>query len=136
MPGGSFGAVKLLSGENVFLTGAAGSGKSYLIRKFLATLGSGGGRGAFPVLASTGAAAILLGGRTFHSFFGLGIMEGRPENVIERALKDRRVIKRLKECEGFILDEISMIPGAAFEVANHHCTARARQHSSVGRICA
>src|SRR5688572_30498450 len=62
----------LNSDRNTFLTGGAGSGKSFLVRHFLA----GKNTKEFPVLASTGAAAVLVGGRTFHSFFGLGIMEG------------------------------------------------------------
>jgi ATP-dependent DNA helicase PIF1 len=57
---------------NVFLTGGAGVGKSFLIRQFQ----KGVDHREFPILASTGAAAVLVGGRTFHSFFGLGILEG------------------------------------------------------------
>lgn len=101
------------SGDNVFLTGEAGSGKSFLIREFMKDKTSK----EFPILASTGAAAVLVGGRTFHSFFGLGIMEGGPEQTIERALKDRRVIKRLQTVKGIIIDEISMISGTTFMVA-------------------
>ena len=103
----------LQSGENVFLTGGAGSGKSYLIREFMKDLN----KETFPLLASTGAAAVLLGGRTFHSFFGLGIMEGGPRGTFERALGNRRLLSRIKKLDGFIIDEISMISGAAFEVA-------------------
>lgn len=103
----------LLSGENVFLTGAAGSGKSYLIKKFISQFD----KNIFPVLASTGAAAVLVGGRTFHSFFGLGIMEGGPERVFDKALKDGKLKKRLKKVEGIIIDEISMISGDVLEVA-------------------
>ncbi|MBK7960609.1 MAG: AAA family ATPase [Bdellovibrionales bacterium] len=103
----------LQSGENIFLTGGAGSGKSYVIRDFLGTLNSE----YFPVLASTGAVAVLVGGRTFHSFFGLGIMEGGPEATLDRALRDSRLLKRLRLVEGIIIDEVSMIPGAALTVA-------------------
>jgi ATP-dependent exoDNAse (exonuclease V) alpha subunit len=107
-------ALELLrSGENVFLTGGAGSGKSYLIRHFMQELNLK----ETPILASTGAAAVLLGGRTFHSFFGLGIMEGGVDAAYERAAKDSRLLNRLKSVEGVIIDEISMIPGSALMVA-------------------
>lgn len=103
----------LRSGENVFLTGGAGSGKSYLIRHFMDELDPK----QTPILASTGAAAVLLGGRTFHSFFGLGIMEGGVDATYERCCKDHRLLNRLKKVEGVIIDEISMIPGAALMIA-------------------
>lgn len=103
----------LRSGENVFLTGGAGSGKSYLIRHFMNELDPK----QMPILASTGAAAVLLGGRTFHSFFGLGIMEGGVDATYERCCKDHRLLARLKKVEGVIIDEISMIPGAALMIA-------------------
>jgi len=107
-------ALELLrSGENVFLTGGAGSGKSYLIRHFMQELDPK----QTPILASTGAAAVLLGGRTFHSFFGLGIMEGGVDATYERGAKDHRLLNRLKKVEGVIIDEISMIPGSALKVA-------------------
>lgn len=107
-------ALELLrSGENVFLTGGAGSGKSYLIRHFMQELDLK----QTPILASTGAAAVLLGGRTFHSFFGLGIMEGGVDAAYERASKDNRLLNRLRNVEGVIIDEISMIPGSALMVA-------------------
>ncbi|MEK6773117.1 MAG: AAA family ATPase [Bdellovibrionota bacterium] len=103
----------LRSGENVFLTGGAGSGKSYLIREYRKEVDSE----SLPILASTGVAAVLLGGRTFHSFFGLGIMEGGPRAAFERAIKNSKLLKKIKKSEGVIIDEISMISGAAFETA-------------------
>jgi ATP-dependent DNA helicase PIF1 len=107
-------ALELLrSGENVFISGGAGSGKSYLIRAFRNEIDPK----AMPILASTGAAAVLIGGRTFHSFFGLGIMEGGPLATLERARKDPRVMKRVAQVDGVIIDEISMIPSDAFETA-------------------
>lgn len=109
-------AVKTLGGtENVFLTGVAGSGKSFLIRQFLKDKSSK----EFPVLASTGAAAILVGGRTFHSFFGLGILQGGYAATVERALRDKRVVRRLKKTQGVVIDEVSMLSGMVLRAAEH-----------------
>ncbi len=112
-------ALRLLeeSIENVFLTGSAGSGKSFLIRQFL----KGKDRKSFPVVASTGAAAVLIGGRTFHSFFGLGIMAGGYERTVTSALTNRRIVNRLKKIDGFVLDEVSMIPAPALRAAEEIC---------------
>ncbi|MGE5087079.1 MAG: DEAD/DEAH box helicase [Bacillota bacterium] len=107
-------ALELLrSGENVFLTGGAGSGKSFLIRQFMREIDPK----VMPILASTGAAAVLLGGRTFHSFFGLGIMDGGPDATYERASKDKKLTARLRNVDGVIIDEVSMIPGQALMIA-------------------
>ena len=103
----------LRSGENIFLTGGAGSGKSFLIRQYMKEIDSK----ELPILASTGAAAVLLGGRTFHSFFGLGIMDGGPDAAYERASRDNKLMSRLSKVEGVIIDEISMIPGQALMIA-------------------
>lgn len=111
-------ALELLkSGDNIFLTGGAGSGKSFVVREFMKDQDSE----LLPILASTGAAAVLLGGRTFHSFFGIGIMEGGLEATLARASKDQKLMKRLAKVEGVVIDEISMIPGVALQAAEFLC---------------
>lgn len=99
--------------DSVFLTGEAGSGKSFVLRQFLKFKDPK----KYPSLASTGAAAVLVNGRTFHSFMGLGILEGGREKAIERALDDKRLRKRLQTAEGFVLDEVSMLSGDTLSVA-------------------
>ncbi len=114
----------LCSEQNVFLTGEAGSGKSFLIEHYM----KDHDKKTFPILASTGAAAIIIGGRTFHSFMGLGIMEGGVDKTVERALKDKRVVRRLKKIKGFVLDEVSMISQDTFLAAERICRlARGKQ---------
>jgi hypothetical protein len=103
----------LKGAQNVFVTGGAGSGKSFLIRYYLREKDSR----EFPVLASTGAAAVLVGGRTFHSFFGLGIMEGGVDATVEKAAKNRQVVRRLKQIKGFVVDEVSMLSGPTLRAA-------------------
>ena len=106
-------ALELLqSQQNVFLTGEAGTGKSFLIHRYLLRYSP-----KATLLASTGAAAVLIGGRTFHSFFALGILEGGKERTIENAIKNGKLLKRLRECEEIIIDEISMLPGHVLDTA-------------------
>lgn len=110
-------AISVLKGpKNVFLTGGAGTGKSTVIRHFIQEELQSNKNAA--VLASTGTAAILLGGRTFHSFFGLGIMEGGVEKVVERASRHQGIIQRLKKTDLILIDEVSMLGSAELTAAD------------------
>ncbi len=97
---------------NVFVTGEAGTGKSFLIHRYLLRYSPNA-----TLLASTGAAAVLIGGRTFHSFFGLGILEGGKNRTVEKAMKNGKLLKRLREASEIIIDEISMLPGLVLDTA-------------------
>jgi ATP-dependent DNA helicase PIF1 len=103
--------VLLKSTNNAFITGGAGTGKSTVVQEFIKTAEK------TAVLASTGTAAILLGGRTVHSFFGLGIMEGGANVVQERALRHRGIVTRLRKTDTVLIDEISMIGAEEWRVA-------------------
>lgn len=104
---------QLESRANVFLTGRAGTGKSFLTSHFLRHAASP----KTAVLASTGAAALLVGGRTFHSFFGLGILEGGMQRTVERALRNPKNVKRIKTTDTILVDEVSMLSGITLATA-------------------
>lgn len=107
-------AIDALEGSgSIFLTGVAGSGKSTVLREYLTDVDAK----ECPVLASTGAAAILVGGRTFHSFFGLGIGEGGHTATLERAIGNALVRRRIKAAKTIVIDEVSMISGAQLSLA-------------------
>ena len=61
----------LASGQNVFITGNAGTGKSYLIKAFDKYCESKGI--ALVKTAPTGIASMEIGGATLHSQFGLKV---------------------------------------------------------------
>ncbi|MEL7111783.1 MAG: AAA family ATPase, partial [Pseudomonadota bacterium] len=84
---------------NLFLTGRAGTGKTTLLRKFMAHAGE-----SALVLAPTGVAAMNAGGQTLHSFFKF------PPRLIEpQDVKRLRTARLMKAAETIIIDEISMV---------------------------
>ncbi len=117
------------SQDNIFLTGGPGTGKSFLIQEFLEA-----NENEIPVVASTGAAAILIKGRTFHSFFGLGIMQGGFDAVVEKALKNKRLRRRLKETETLVIDEISMLSAETLDCAERIASTIRKSHRPWGGI--
>ncbi|GMH97931.1 hypothetical protein TrST_g4430 [Triparma strigata] len=97
------------SGSNVFLTGSAGTGKSRVIKAILSSLRArkftfGGNRPQVAVCASTGTAAIQLGGCTLHSLAGAGVP--RKQEDFEKMWGKRNVLRSLRI---LILDEVSML---------------------------
>lgn len=96
-----------LSGENVFITGGAGVGKSFLTSSIVDGLKEQGS--AVKVTASTGAAACLVNGQTLHSLLGLGLAQESVELLISRALRNRKIVKTWREIDTLVIDEVSMI---------------------------
>jgi ATP-dependent DNA helicase PIF1 len=103
----------LESNQNVHLSGAAGTGKSFLMQHFL----SGEDKRTTAVLGSTGVAAMQLNGRTFHSFFQLGIMNDTPDAIVKRALHTATLRDRLCNTDTIVVDEISMLSAETLDVA-------------------
>ena len=68
--------------------GAAGSGKSLLLRKMVAELRRHHAEGEVVVCAPTGIAAVNVAGVTIHSFAGIGLGRGAFEQVLGRVLKN------------------------------------------------
>lgn len=97
----------LKTGANVFLTGAAGSGKTYLLNEYIRFLKSRGiGVG---VTASTGIAATHMGGLTIHSWAGIGIARAASDIEIRMMAANKRVLRRFTRTDVLIIDEISML---------------------------
>lgn len=92
--------------ENLFITGKAGTGKSFLLDFFVrATLKK------TLKLAPTGISALNIAGSTLHSAFGYDNLEKISldrisENTIQLKSEKKRI---LKEVDTIIIDEISMV---------------------------
>ena len=106
-------ALKILkTGQNVFLTGSAGTGKTYILNEYILYLKS---RKVVPtVVAPTGIAASHLNGQTIHSFFALGIRDSIDEYFISLLLEKKYLQTRFKKLKVLIIDEISMVSPNVF----------------------
>lgn len=97
----------LKRGHNVFITGAAGSGKTFLLNRYIEYLKRNKIETA--VTASTGVAATHIGGMTIHSWTGLGVRDKLDERAL-KDLKERYYLRsRYKKTEVLVIDEISML---------------------------
>lgn len=100
----------LKTGNNVFITGSAGTGKTYLLNQFTFYLKS---RKIIPtIVAPTGIASSHLQGQTIHSFFSLGIRSEVDDYYIASLLEKKYLQTRFSKLNVLIIDEISMVsPG-------------------------
>lgn len=92
-------------GENIFLTGKAGTGKSHITKKAIELLEKSGKRVA--ALAPTGIAANNIGGATLHSTFSLppfGVLDFNACNFVKPT---KRAV--LNAIDVLFIDEVSML---------------------------
>ncbi len=108
-------ALKILhSGKNAFVTGQAGSGKTFLLSKFIDEARRKGKNVA--VTATTGLAATHLNGTTIHSWSGMGIASSITPDFYKKIRKPRREI--IRETDILIIDEISMLHDYRLDMIN------------------
>ena len=106
---------KFKNGENIFISGPGGTGKTFLIKELLKVC-----KKSVQVCAMTGCAAILLdcGARTIHSWSGIKIANGEIHEIIDRLYNNKFVRKAWRTTHVLILDEVSMMSKKIFELLN------------------
>ena len=124
--------------KNVFISGAAGTGKSHVSKFIIQSLSSGvegmgdntednqeenveeediekkKQRKCAPT-APTGVAAINIGGSTLHAFFGIGLGTGSTSSLINKVRKNKGAMKRIDETDVLLIDEVSMLSSDLLE---------------------
>lgn len=107
---------KYIAGENIFITGPGGTGKTHLI-KAIVTHAKENNK-AYKVCALTGCAAILLqcGASTLHAFAGIGLATGTINQVVDRVVKNRHKKPNWQKTDILIVDEVSMLSLKLFTI--------------------
>lgn len=95
-------------GHNLFITGGAGTGKSFLLRELCDLLRFRELQTVY-VTATTGVAALNVGGTTLHSFGGIGFGNDTKEGLLAKVRKSRKAAGRWKYANVLVIDEISML---------------------------
>ncbi len=123
--------LEALKHTNVFLTGGAGTGKSYVTNEIIKEYRKQAKQ--VVSLGSTGVSAVNIGGFTIHSFFVFGI----SSNFDELKRSDRRNKKRLadlkkilKATDLIIIDEISMVSSDLLDMIAY----RLNHYGYLGRV--
>jgi ATP-dependent exoDNAse (exonuclease V) alpha subunit len=111
----------LKTGKNVFLTGSAGSGKTYVLNSYINYLKKH--RIGVGITAATGIAATHLGGTTIHSWSGIGIKDKLSNNDIKSLLKKPYLRKHFHNNDVLIIDEVSMLHAHQLDLINTLCQA-------------
>lgn len=103
-------AIKM--GKNIFLTGPAGSGKSYVINQIRKIYGK-----RASITSTTGISAIQLSGKTIHSWAGIGL-GNKSVNLLITEIKKTKALYRWKYTKMLVIDEISMLAPSVFDKLN------------------
>lgn len=121
-----------LAGRNLFVTGGAGVGKSFLLRHLRQQLEQENKK--VLVGAPTGTAAFIVGGSTLHSLVGLGLAEEPLETLLPRARRNFKKLGMWRKAHVLILDEVSMLHPDFFEKAARCIAAMRNQRGAFGNL--
>jgi ATP-dependent DNA helicase PIF1 len=116
-PEQSYALQSFEQGNNIFVTGPGGTGKTALIQYIVKT--SIDNKKKVQVCALTGCAALLLSkcnARTIHSWSGIKQGKGDIEKIISTIYKNKKYTQSWKTTDILIIDEISMMSKSLFEL--------------------
>ena len=119
---------KYISGQNIFITGPGGTGKSEIIRNIYKDAYSKNKN--IQVTALTGCAAVLLNcsAKTIHSWAGIGLGTSESSKLIDKIRKNQFYKKVWKQIQILVIDEVSMMSVKLFDHLNK--IGKAMRHSS------
>lgn len=94
-------------GRSVFFTGAAGTGKSFLLQYLVKTMFANDP--STHVTATTGLAAVNIGGITLHSWAKIGLGRETAATYIDQFKFNQTASRRWRSTKRLVVDEVSML---------------------------
>lgn len=126
-------ALKIMkTGVNIYLTGSAGSGKTYLLNQYIKYLEEHDIHVA--VTASTGIAATHMNGMTIHGWSGIGVRNVMGERELEQLEEKKYLWKRFEKARVLIIDEVSMLHGFQLDMIEKVCKRFKRSNKPFGGL--
>lgn len=119
-------------GHTTFLTGAAGAGKSYVLREYISYLKKHGM--SYAVTASTGIASTHINGTTIHSWSGIGIKDKLTHYDLDAIEEKQNLYKRWNSTNVLIIDEISMLHASFIDMLDQVAKHMRRNDKPFGGI--
>lgn len=120
------------TGVNVYLTGSAGSGKTYLLNRYIDYLEFHNIPVA--VTASTGIAATHMNGMTIHSWSGIGIKNFLGEKELDELEEKKYLWKRFDKARVLVIDEVSMLHASQLDMVEKVCRKFKRNDKPFGGL--
>ncbi|HYE74878.1 MAG TPA: helix-turn-helix domain-containing protein [Blastocatellia bacterium] len=117
----------LKTGVNVYLSGSAGSGKTYTLNAYIEYLKEH--NISVAVTASTGIAATHMNGMTIHGFAGIGVREYLSDYELDALLQKPYLVKRFEKTKVLIIDEVSMLHARTLDMVDR--VARAFKRNDI-----
>lgn len=114
-------------GENVLFTGPAGTGKSFVVKQLMKSR-------IVALTATTGIAAVNIGGITLHKWAGIGLGKLKKEKLLDWVLKFPKAVNRWKFTKTLIIDEVSMLSAELFDKLEYIARQLRRNNKPFGGL--
>jgi ATP-dependent exoDNAse (exonuclease V) alpha subunit len=111
-----FALAILKAGKNVFLTGSAGAGKTFVLNQYIQYLKER--KVPVAITASTGIAATHMNGMTIHSWSGIGVKDSITLADLKSLGLKKYMSDKMDIVKVLIIDEISMLHKNQLDMVN------------------
>jgi len=120
-------------GDSILLTGPAGTGKTHTVHAILYDTDHRGA--SIGLTATTGAAAVLIGGRTIHSYLGIGLAKRSAVELASYTVNRlKKHADRIRDLDVLLVDEVSMMSADLFTLVSKYMSLIRKDPAPFGGV--